>query len=111
MRKFVRILLAAAALLIGAASVSLPASAQEEPAAQKKAKVQLEAVVFQTNLHCAECVKKVMENISFEKGVKDLEVSLEQQTITVTFNPSKTSVETLQKAINKLGYNAEPCSR
>lgn len=81
------------------------ASQARSPKSVKASKV--ETVVFSTNLHCKNCVKKVNENISFEKGVKDLKVSLEDQTITVTFDPAKTSVETLSKAIARLGYKAE----
>ncbi|MCH5173267.1 MAG: heavy-metal-associated domain-containing protein [Bacteroidales bacterium] len=64
-------------------------------------------VVFASNLHCDNCAKKVKENISFEKGVKDLSVSVEDNTVTVVFNPSKTDTLKLKKAINKLGYKAE----
>ncbi len=66
-----------------------------------------EKVTFLTNLRCNNCVKKVNENIAFEKGVKDLTVSLDKQTITVTYDPAKTSPETLAKAIEKLGYKAQ----
>jgi copper chaperone CopZ len=47
-------------------------------------------------------VKKVQENIAFEKGVKGLEVSLEKQTVAVKYDAAKTSVETLKAAIQKL---------
>lgn len=64
-------------------------------------------VVFKTTLTCQNCAKKITENISFEKGVKDLEVSVPEKTVRVVYTPSKTSVETLAKAINKLGYKTE----
>ena len=72
--------------------------------AQKKA---VKTVTFNVGMHCQNCVKKVKENISFEKGVKDLAVSLDKQTITVTYDPAKTSVDKLAKAIEKLGYKAQ----
>lgn len=83
-----------------------PAPQVKSAKASKSAKT--ETVTFCTNLRCHNCVKKVNENIAFEKGVKDLKVSLDTQTITVTFDPAKTSVEALSKAISKLGYAAEP---
>ena len=52
--------------------------------------VALVQVVFASTIHCANCGKKVQENIAFEKGVKDLAVDVEGKTITVTFNPAKT---------------------
>ncbi|MBQ9463322.1 MAG: heavy-metal-associated domain-containing protein [Bacteroidales bacterium] len=64
-------------------------------------------VVFATSIHCASCGKKVQENISFEKGVKDLKVDVETKKVTVTFNSAKTDTVKLKKALNKLGYSAE----
>lgn len=64
-------------------------------------------VVFATSIHCANCGKKVQENISFEKGVKDLKVDVPTKQVTVTFNTAKTDTTKLKKAINKLGYSAE----
>lgn len=98
-----RIIVIAIAALMGfsayaADTVMVEASAQ----VFKKAKAEVKEVVFNVNLHCNSCVKKVQENISFEKGVKGLEVSLEKQTVAVKYDPAKTSVETLKKAIEKL---------
>ena len=78
---------------------------------QNKKKAEIKEVVFNVGLHCENCVKKVTENISFEKGVKDLKVSLEDQTVTVKFDAAKTSEETLKAAIQKLGYpvSAKAC--
>ena len=69
-----------------------------------KKKVELKEVTFNVHLHCANCVKKVQENISFEKGVKDLHVCMEDQIVYLKYDPSKTSEETLKAAIEKLGY-------
>lgn len=68
----------------------------------KKSKAEIKEVIFHAHLHCNNCVKKIQENISFEKGVKGLEVSLEKQTIAVRYDAAKTSVETLKVAIEKL---------
>ena len=69
-----------------------------------KKKVELKEVTFSVHLHCENCVKKVQENISFEKGVKDLHVCLEDQIVYVKYDAAKTSEETLKAAIEKLGY-------
>ncbi len=53
--------------------------------AAKAPKGEIKTVVFATKLHCKNCVAKVNENISFEKGVKDLKVDLEAQTITIKY--------------------------
>ena len=64
-------------------------------------------VVFASHIHCANCSRKVQDNIAFERGVKDLKVDVEGKTITVVFNPAKTDTLKLKKAINKLGYTAD----
>ena len=67
-------------------------------------KGEVKEVTFKVHLHCANCVKKVQENISFEKGVKDLHVCLEDQIVTLKYDSAKTSEEKLKAAIEKLGY-------
>ena len=63
--------------------------------------------VYATNLHCADCANKVRENLSFMKGVKDLDVSLERQRIQIVYNPLKTGAERFAEIIRKLGYKAD----
>lgn len=91
------------------ATATMETSASMQKSSKKKAEIK--EVVFNVGLHCENCVKKVTENISFEKGVKDLKVSLEDQTVTVKFDAAKTSEETLKAAIQKLGYpvSAKAC--
>jgi copper chaperone CopZ len=69
-----------------------------------KKKAEIKEVTFSVHLHCENCVKKVQENIAFEKGVKGLDVCLGHQTVNVKYDPAKTSEETLKAAIEKLGY-------
>lgn len=70
----------------------------------RKKKAELKEVTFHVHLHCENCVKKVQENIAFEKGVKDLKVSLADQTVYIKFDAAKTSEAVLKAAIEKLGY-------
>ena len=67
---------------------------------------EVKRVVFNVHMHCASCVKKVQENIAFEKGVKDLKVSLDEHTVDILYDPAKTSEQTLKAAIEALGYHA-----
>lgn len=69
-----------------------------------KKKGEIRNVTFNVHLHCENCVKKVQENIAFEKGVKGLEVSLEDQTVAIKYDAAKTSEQTLKAAIEELGY-------
>lgn len=70
----------------------------------KKKKGEIKEVVFSVNLHCENCVKKVQENIAFERGVKDLHVCLADQIVAIKYDSAKTSEATLKAAIEKLGY-------
>ena len=96
-------------LIAMATLMAISAAATPDTQAEKKAKKtkEVKEVTFNVHLHCDSCVKKVQENISFEKGVKGLDVCLGHQTVTVKYDPAKTSEETLKAAIEKLGYKVE----
>ena len=87
------------ALAAAAASVLLFTSA--------KPKDQSREALFQTNLHCRNCAAKIQDNVAFEKGVKDLSISVDAKTVRIVYNPAKTNVDKLAEAIRKLGYTAE----
>ena len=73
---------------------------------QAKVKVNARQVKYRTTIECKNCVRKVTENVSFEKGVKDLKTDLASGTVTVTYDPSKTDTLKLATAIRKLGFKA-----
>ena len=95
------VLLLLSPAVVNTHSETVPSSVQD-----KKVK-KTETVTFKVSMHCKSCANKITENISFVKGVEDLKVSLDQKTVTITYNPAKTDEATLQKAIEKLGYTAE----
>ncbi len=76
------------------------------------AKAELKAneaeVTFKVSVDCQGCKNKLEKNIPFEKGVEDINVNLADKTVYVKYNTKKTTVEKLQKAIEKLGYTAVP---
>jgi copper chaperone CopZ len=64
-----------------------------------------ESVVFAvSDMHEEHCKIRIEKNVGFEKGVKDLQVNLKANTVTIKFDPQKTTVAALQKAISNLGY-------
>ena len=69
--------------------------------AGERKKTPLQEVTFVVSLHCENCVQ---DNIPFEKGVKDLKVSLEDKTVWIQYSPDKTSRNKLVSAIERLGY-------
>lgn len=76
-------------------------------AQDSKKKDNKETVCFLVEgLDCANCVKKVEKNISFEKGVTDLKVDLPTRTAEVTYRSDKTSEEKLVSAFKKIGMEA-----
>lgn len=70
------------------------------------AKADKQVVVLSCDLHCQGCIDKIMKNIAFEKGVKDLVCDLDTKTVTVTYDANKTDVPTLLKAFEKIGKPA-----
>ena len=102
-----RIVVIAIAALMGFSAYAAGTSVTETSVSSqvfKKSKAEIKEVVFHAHLHCNSCVKKVQENIAFEKGVKDLKVSLDDQTVALKYDAAKTSEATLKAAIEKLGY-------
>ena len=68
----------------------------------------VKTVVFTTQpqMHCSSCEDKIKSNLRFEKGIKAIETSVENQTVTVTYDADKTTAENLQKGFEKFGYTA-----
>jgi len=75
--------------------------------AQSKGGSRKQEVIFSVHMHCENCKNKIEKNIAFEKGVKALSVSLEEQTVVVVFDNRRTSVEALQTAFKNSGYEAK----
>ena len=68
----------------------------------------IKTVVLTTvpQMHCENCEKRIKENIRFEKGVKKIETDVEHQTVTITYDADKTTVEKLIKGFEKIKYQA-----
>ena len=65
-------------------------------------------VVFSTepDIHCESCVKKIKDNLRFEKGVKAINPDLKTKLVTVQYDSEKTNPENLIKAFAKIKYKA-----
>jgi copper chaperone CopZ len=66
-----------------------------------------ETITLKVEMDCEMCVKKIESNIPYERGVRDLKVSLEKGECEVTYRTKHTSVEELIESFNKLGYPAK----
>ena len=69
----------------------------------------IKTVVVTTNpqMHCESCENKIKGNLRFEKGVKKIETSIADQTVTIEYDADKTSAEKLIEAFKKFGYEAQ----
>ncbi|MDR1562677.1 MAG: cation transporter [Dysgonamonadaceae bacterium] len=74
---------------------------------EKKKKSKAEEVSFKANMTCEKCQARIEKTVTWEKGVKDLTVNLDEKLVTIKYDPDKTDEVTLQKAIEALGYTAE----
>ena len=68
----------------------------------------IKEVVFATepDIHCESCVKKIKDNLRFEKGVKAINPDLKTKLVTVQYDSDKTDPEKLIKAFAKIKYKA-----
>ena len=68
----------------------------------------IKTVVLTTvpQMHCEGCEKRIKENIRFEKGIKKIVTDVEHQTVTITYDADKTTVENIFKGFEKINYNA-----
>lgn len=96
MKKFLTLLLALMTITLSTAS------AQNN----KKKTSNTSEVTFTTSIECKNCVKKVEANLPFEAGIKDMKIDLPTKTVWIKYDPTKTDVNKLAKAIKKLGYEA-----
>ena len=66
----------------------------------------IKTVVFTTNpeMHCANCEKKIKENIRFEKGVKSITTNLKDKTVIIEYDAEKTNVQNIIKGFKKIKY-------
>ncbi|MBQ4392625.1 MAG: cation transporter [Prevotella sp.] len=68
----------------------------------------IKTVVLKTQpeMHCANCEKKIKENIRFEKGVKAIKTDLKTKTVTIEYDADKTTVGNIINGFKKIKYDA-----
>ena len=64
-------------------------------------------ITIKTSVVCNMCKNTMEKALAYEKGVKKSNVIVEDQKVTVVFDPRKTSVEKIKKAITMSGYDAD----
>ncbi len=59
-------------------------------------------------MHCSNCENKIKSNLRFERGVKAISTSIEDQTVTLRYDSAKTDTTRLIQSFKKIGYTATP---
>lgn len=69
----------------------------------------IRTLVVTTNpeMHCESCENKIKGNLRFEKGIKKIETSIPDQTVTITYDADKNNAEDIVKVFGKFGYEAK----
>lgn len=75
--------------------------------AQDKKNNKEQEVTFSVEIDCVNCQQKLEAKLPHEKGVRDLKIDLDKQTIWFKYRNDKTNKEELIKALDKLGYEAK----
>ena len=57
-------------------------------------------------MDCEGCVKSVTRMLSGVPGVQNVKVSLADANAKVTYDPAKTGIEQMKKAVQRAGYKA-----
>ena len=69
---------------------------------------EIKEVIFSTEpeIHCESCVKRIKDNLRFEKGVKAINPDLNTKLVTIQYDSERTNPENLIKAFAKIKYKA-----
>ena len=65
------------------------------------------AVFKVSQMKCENCVKKIQQNIRFEKGLKSCTTDLKTKTVTIVYDAEKTDTDKLKNGFKKFHYEAE----
>ena len=70
-----------------------------------------EEVEIFTSAICEMCKETIEYDLTFAKGIKDVNLNLENKIVTVAFKPGKTTAKDIRERITKLGYHADSLRR
>lgn len=86
-------------LLIGFSLITIKGLAQT--------KTKYDTVFIKTSAVCNTCKNNIEKAMAFEKGVKTSTLDLSNSKLMVVYNPQKTNVDKIKKAISETGYDAD----
>lgn len=95
-----------AALLLCAGLSEVSGAVKKEKKEKEKAIV---TTVFVTDVDCAHCVDKILNNVpTLGRGIKDVQVDLQTKEVTVVYDASKNDERTIVEGLASLTVKAEP---
>ena len=96
-------------IVLAVATVCSAQTAQQSKSQEKGKAKEYKTVVFTTSpeMHCANCEKKIKDNIRFERGIKSIDTNLEKKTVTIQYDADKTSVDAIKEGFKKIKYEAQ----
>ncbi len=90
-------------------SVALATCVTTLSAKTEKVKKEIVKCAYATDIDCEGCVKKVMNTIPYQKGIKSVNVDLPKKIITVEYDKSKSSNEAVISHFSKIDIKAKAC--
>ena len=108
MKKQVFIAIITSIVLTGTVSFPLQASTLEFAVSKiQEIEKKVDTVEIKTSAICGMCKERLEHDMTFEKGVKSVELDLDTKILTISYKTNKTSKEELKKAVTKIGYDAD----
>ena len=93
--------------LVALFSITLGVKAQQPTDSVTYTKNGLAIVKIKTSAVCDMCQETLEKAMAYEKGVKESHLDVDTKVLTVTFDPKKTTVAAIRKAVNMAGYDAD----
>tara|TARA_R110002020_G_scaffold419404_2_gene628627 strand:- start:1083 stop:1442 length:360 start_codon:yes stop_codon:yes gene_type:complete len=75
------------------------------------AQAQVKTIGIKTSAICEMCKETLEKDLTFEKGVKSVNLDLETKVLNIAYIDSKTDPDKLRKRITMVGYNADSLKR
>ncbi|MGL4597872.1 MAG: heavy-metal-associated domain-containing protein [Bacteroidia bacterium] len=77
------------------------------PVAAKAKASKMDTLVIKTSAECEMCKTAIEKKLNLMKGIKVATVDFSAHTVTVVYNPEKTTADKIRKVISSLGYDAD----
>lgn len=76
-----------------------------------QAQSQVKTIGIKTSAICEMCKEALEKDLTFEKGVKSVNLDLETKVLNIAYLDSKTNPDMLKKRITLVGYHADSLRR